>query len=424
MNILVFNIVLTLFFIICSAFFSGAETALFSLSRARLLDYAGQSRPCRRYIVGLMNNYNRTLTAIVLGNMFMNASIAITVNGIVGRFSDNPVFSLVLSLSISLVILLIGGEVTPKAVAILNAELVSDFVAPILWYYRKLVMPLVLVLEKIHSLLWKLLGRTSQPPLTHDEYYAFVDMASDADAFSEEEARTLKEVLDLNELRVSRLIRSRMDIKCVFEDMSADEIEKGIRLSHQKFLPVAKKSIDDAELILSTRDFFRLAKDRRARWKEMNCCFEAVFIPDNATIQKVLSIFIMRKIPSALAVDEFGGVTGIICKKDIYGRVFGDIVEEFEKSDWQIKKTGDSTWILNGNIMVDDLAEFIPSIRLPESENSTLSGMIVEILSDFPKQGETLRLGNCLVSVSKINRNRITEFEINIEEKEAEDEEI
>ncbi len=238
MDSLALHIVLSCFFIFCSAFFSGAETALFSLSRARLLDYSGQSSWRRRFIVLLMKDYQRTLTAIVLGNMFMNASLAITINGIVGRFAANPALSLAISLSISLVVLLLGGEVTPKAVAILNAERISDMVAAPLWYYRKAVTPFVLVAERLHSVLWRFAGRRSQPPLAHDEYYAFVDMARDIDAFSESETRMLEEILDLNAIRVSKLVRSRMDISCVSEGMSAEKVEGVIRRYMQKFLPL------------------------------------------------------------------------------------------------------------------------------------------------------------------------------------------
>ncbi|HPN84611.1 MAG TPA: hemolysin family protein, partial [Victivallales bacterium] len=421
MDNIVIQIILTLLFVVCSAFFSGAETALFSLSRARLLEYAGQSRSCRIQIVGLMKDYNRTLTAIVFGNMFMNSSLSISINLMISRFSHNPTLSLVISLFISLVILLIGGEVTPKAVAILNAEKVSDFAAPILWYYRKSVMPLILVAEKLHSLLWRVVGRMKQPSLTHDEYYAFVDMARDTDAFNDSEADMLEQILDFEDLRISKLVRSRMDIKCISEEMSAEEVADIIKISRQKFLPVIKDSIDDAVKMFSVRDFFRLGEIKRADWKDSDCVFEAVFIPGGTTVQKAITIFEKRKIRAALVVDEFGGVIGVLARKEIYERVFGEILEEFEKSDWQLRKIGDSKWTLKGNIMVEDVAELIPGIRLPESESATLSGMVVEALSDFPERGEVVRIGNCSVKVTNLLGNRITEFELSINQEEQED---
>ncbi len=414
MDSLALHIVLSCFFILCSAFFSGAETALFSLSRARLLDYAGQSSRRRQFIVLLMKDYQRTLTAIVLGNMFMNASLAISINGIVGRFAANPALSLALSLSISLVVLLLGGEVTPKAVAILNAERVSDMVAAPLWYYRKAATPFVLVAERLHSVIWNFVGRRSQPPLAHDEYYAFVDMARDIDAFSESEARMLEQILDLNAIRVSKLVRSRMDISCVSEGMSAEKVEGIIRRSRQKFLPVARTSIDDADMMLSAKRFLLLGKEERKSWKDMDCCFEAAFIPEQTDVRKALPIFSMRKVPAAFAVDEFGGVTGIVCRKDIYGRILGDIAEEFERSDWQARKLDESTWAVKGNVMAEDLVEKIPGLRLPESESSTMSGILIEALSDFPKLGDKIAVGNCIATVTMLAGNRILGFELSI----------
>ncbi|HRU01389.1 MAG TPA: DUF21 domain-containing protein, partial [Victivallales bacterium] len=206
MNYIIFHIFLAFIFVFFSAFFSGAETALFSLNRARILDYSSQDDYTRKCIVELMNDYQRTLIAIVLGNMFMNASLSICINGIIMHFSKSPILSLIISLFISLIILLLGGEVTPKALAILNAEKISNIVALPLWYYKKTVMPLIILVEKFHSLIWNKIGRKQQPPLSHEEYYSFIEMAADIDAFSDSEKKIIEKILDFNEFRISKLV--------------------------------------------------------------------------------------------------------------------------------------------------------------------------------------------------------------------------
>jgi CBS domain containing-hemolysin-like protein len=284
-----------------------------------------------------MDDYNRTLIALVLGNMFVNTGISIIMSGIIGRFNAGPALTLFISLFVSLVILLICGEVTPKTLAILNAEKVSDFIAPILWYYRLSIMPLILTIEKIHSVLWKIAGRKTQRPLSHDEYYAFAEMARDVEAFSEHEHTLLKNILELSELEALFLAKSRAKIHCVNCDMSQGEVADAIRTSRQKFLPVIKKSIDDTVSILSARDFMRIPFEKRAEWSVQNCVFDAVFIPEKAVLQNALSVFIHKRIPTALTIDKFGYITGMLCKKNIYETIVGDIREEFEKPEWKIK---------------------------------------------------------------------------------------
>lgn len=418
------HILSALFFIFCSAFFSGAETALFSLSRARLLDYASQSQRKRQCIAQLMDDYQRTLTAIILGNMFMNASLSICINGIVSYFNNSQFASLIISLFISLIILLLGGEVTPKALAILNPEKISDLVAMPIWYYKKIAMPFVLIAEKVHSFLWNLVGRTRQPPLSHNEYYAFLDMAGDIDAFSKSERKILERILDFNELSVSRLVKSRIEVLCINEKMQPDEVEEIIRKSRLKFLPVVKKSIDDAELMLSAKRFFLLGKEKRLSWLQADCCFEAVFIPEQTSLRKALPVFFQKKIPAAFAVDEFGGVTGLLYKKDIYERIFGEIGEEFEKSDWTLIEKSKNNWIIVGNAPIEELKHKIPELSIPDFESSTLNGIVVEVLSDFPQAGQEIQIGNAKIKISKLEKNQINQFELTLSEQNIEEEEI
>ncbi|HPO90248.1 MAG TPA: CNNM domain-containing protein [Victivallales bacterium] len=417
MNYIIFHIFLAFIFVFFSAFFSGAETALFSLNRARILDYSSQDDYTRKCIVELMNDYQRTLIAIVLGNMFMNASLSICINGIIMHFSKSPILSLIISLFISLIILLLGGEVTPKALAILNAEKISNIVALPLWYYKKTVMPLIILVEKFHSLIWNKIGRKQQPPLSHEEYYSFIEMAADIDAFSDSEKKIIEKILDFNEFRISKLVNNRMEIHCIKKTMTIEEVKEIIRKSRQKFIPVVNSSIDDAEMILSSKRFFLNLANNNLNWLQSDSCFNVTYIPEGTTLKKALPIFFQKRVPAALAIDEFGGVTGIISKKDIYERIFGEISEEFEKSNFLIKKINNSTWELKGNILLEDLKEKIPSLSIPTLEASTLNGAIIEILSDFPSEGDEVQLGNATVKIKEISKKHITRFEINIQKK-------
>jgi CBS domain containing-hemolysin-like protein len=404
----------------CSAFFSGTETALFSLNRARLLEYREQNKFVRQCIVRLMRDYHLTLISLILGNMFVNTAISLTMNKIIGHFSHNPILSVFLSLFISLIILLICGEVTPKTIAILNPEKISDLTAPILWYYRLSIMPLILTVEKAHSLFWKIVGRTTQPPLTHNEYYAFVDMAKEVEAFNDREHMLLKNILELNETKTLFLVKRRMNITCVNTKMSTNEVVSVIKKSRQKFLPIITNFIDDSEKILSARDFFRLPREKRDEWARQNCCFDSVFVPEQTILQKATTIFAQKKISTCLVVDEHGGVTGMLCKKNLYESIVGNIREEFEEPKWKIRKSGNAAWIVNGKISPWELNALIPNILLPPSELSDISAITARTLQKPPEAGDSAALGNCIIKVLKIQNQKITELELILNEQDSE----
>lgn len=402
-------------FILCSALFSGSETALFSLSRARLLAWEKDDFAPRRRASKLMKSYNRTLIALVLGNMFVNIALSITGNQLFGMMDLSPVVSTLLSIFVVIVLLLVFGEVTPKTLALLNPEYISEKVSGIVTVMRKVLNPLIIMLEFSFSLLLDLLGRKKDEPLSPEEYSSYLDMAYAIGAFSDEETELLGNIFSLRESSVGLVMKSRVDIQSIKSKLPPQKVATMIQKERELYYPVIKKDLDDAECFLSARDFYLTSIPQREKWNE-NATFKAIYIPESTSLTKALREMKIHQVPIALVVDEYGGVTGSVKLRDIYEELVGDIRAEFEQPDWQIRKTGDNTWLLSGQITLQDINE-MTGVEFEYTPLNTLNGLFYEIREKVPKAGSKLNLKGASIRALQVKNNRIIEAELKLKKK-------
>lgn len=402
-------------FLLCSALFSGSETALFSLSRARILAWEEDKLACRRHASKLMKSYNRTLIALVLGNMFVNIGLSITGNELFGKFELSPFLSTLLSIFVVIVLLLIFGEVTPKTLALLNPEYISEKVSGIVSLMRKVLTPLIIVLEFTFSTILDLLGRRKDQPLNPEEYSSYLDMAYAVGAFSDDETQLLGNIFSLRESSVGLIMKSRVDVECIKAKVTPQKVATMIQKERELYYPVIDKDLDDAETFLSARDFYLTSLNQREKWTD-NATFKAIYIPESTSLTKALGELKKHKVPVALVVDEYGGVTGSVQLKDIYEELFGDIRTEFEQPDWQIRKKDESTWLLSGQITLQDITE-MTGVEFEDTPLNTLNGLFYEIHEKVPRRGSVINLKGVKIKALKVKNNRIIEAEMKLTKK-------
>ena len=230
MTIILF-ISLFIIFLICSAIFSGSETALFSLSRARLLSWEKDDLKSRRQASSLMKSYHKTLIALIISNMFVNVGVSMTGDALFASLSLSVWLSTLLSIVVAIVLLLIFGEVTPKTLALLHPEYISQKVSGTVLFIRTVLTPLIVVLEKIFSYMLDIIGREESSPLNAEEYSSYIDMANTIGAFTVDETKLLGNIFSLRESSVTIIMKSRVDLKTINIKDSHNTITKIIIVS-------------------------------------------------------------------------------------------------------------------------------------------------------------------------------------------------
>ncbi|MDD3119317.1 MAG: CNNM domain-containing protein, partial [Victivallales bacterium] len=215
--------------VLFSAFFSGSETALFSLSRARLLSWRQATDKPRRAVIDLMSSYHYTLIVLILGNMFVNVGISMVEDELIRSLAVNRILSELISVFLAVFLLLIFGEITPKAIALTHTEAVALRVARPVWLLRRLLMPFVRFINACFSRILDWLGRCRSEPLSPEEYTAFLSASCCGEAFSPAERELLESALRINVKKVIDVMTGRIDILTINREDDAAAVAAAAR---------------------------------------------------------------------------------------------------------------------------------------------------------------------------------------------------
>ena len=412
------SILILIALILFSAFFSCSETALFSLSRARLLNYRKERSGTRKTIVELLDSYHTTLITLILANMFVNTGIAIVNEHIMATARLGAWTTRILSIFITVVILLILGEVIPKTFALINSEKVSDKVALPVFVIKRLLSPVVLLVEKASSFILDLVGRKQTVPLTADEYSSYLEMAGTSGAFSPAEMQLLNTALELREKQVAEIMTGRIETCTIARDLPPEEVVNIIRREKREFFPIVKHDIDDTEHFLSVRGFFLLSEEERRQWAHSSGVFSAISIPDSTSLTLALTSMRRRKIPAALVVDEYGRVAGMITSKDIYSVMVGNVSGPYQAPDFDIQQLHGHAWIIDGMMPLYTFEEKL-KVEIPdEFESNTLNGLFCEVIGRIPVPGDEITVFGVKMHAENVEHHCVSRMRVELLQKE------
>lgn len=317
---MIYKIVAIIILLIFSAFFSGSETALFSLDPVALRKLRRRGRSTKN-VNFLLRNPIRLLATILMGNMLVNvtasslaASIAIAIWG------DKGVG---ISIWVMTFVLLLFGEVSPKRYAVERSGEFSLFSSRVLIYISKFFYP-------GYWLLNRFLGRfisfgRKEPTLTEEELRTIIDIGHREGVVAGHEKELIGAVLGFTDTLVKDVMTKRESIKAGSVDLRQGEfINLAKEFKHSK-LPVYKNSLDNIMGIVYAKELFLYPE------KPFTEIMKPVLsVPYNKKIKDILQIFERENIKIAIVLDEVGLTCGLVTMEDIIEEVFGEIYDEFE----------------------------------------------------------------------------------------------
>jgi len=317
---MIIKIISLIILLIFSAFFSGSETALFSLDSLKLRKMKRRSKNVKNINI-LLQNPVRLLSTILIGNMIVNitassiaASIAIDVSG------DKGVG---FSIGIMTFLLLIFGEVTPKRYAIERASVVALFSSRILPYISKLFTPIHWVLH--HGVNKFLPTAMKEPTINEEEFKMLIDIGHKEGIVAGHEKELIGAVLGFTDTIVKQVMTKREKIEAISADVThAEFVDLAKKIKHSK-LPVYKHSLNNIMGIVYSKELFLFPE------KNFSEIIKPILsVPESKKIKDVLSVFEDQNIKIAIVLDENGNTTGLVTMEDILEEVFGEIYDEFE----------------------------------------------------------------------------------------------
>ena len=209
------------------------------------------------------------------------------------------------------------------------------------------------------------------------------------DSLNEEKEDMIRGVVDLSDTAVKEVMIPRIDVDFIPLDMETEELLKRVAESGHSRFPVYDESIDNVVGILYVKDLINsFAKKEPIDLEKI--IRKPFFVPESKRIDGLLREFKRRHVHIAIAVDEYGGISGIVCMEDIIEEIVGDIQDEFDNEGEDISSIGEGLWLCDARVDMDDLAESLHT-ELPSDEFETLGGFVFDLFGKIPVRYEKVR---------------------------------
>ena len=390
-----------------SAFFSGSETALFSLDRVAVEKLKQTHPPRGDTIFRLLRDPPRLLISIVLGNTLVNILASTLAERVSAQLLPGAL-TWIISAVVMTFLILILGEIVPKTLAISRAPGASLKVAPAISLLDKLLSPLRVVVVAInHLIVGKLPERSPEAPVTKEELATAIRVGGKEGTLNGGALSVITDIFKLGDKTVHQLMTPRNEIVSFEVNTPLDDLYEAIKEKEYSRIPIFAGKKENVIGILYPKDLV-IARSRGIEdIKPGNFLRKPYFVPETMKASRLLQQFLQRKIHIALVVDEYGGLSGLITLDDLIEEIVGEIREKGETTP-SYEVLGDNSIKIKGRVELDFINEEF-CLNLSSNENVTLGGYLCGVTGRIPPPGEIWREGELEFKVLNLKQNRVGE---------------
>ncbi len=418
------KLILFFFFLILSAFFSGSETAFFSLSKVKLQHLKESGIPAALRVVKLLEEPKELLITILIGNTLVNVAASTIAALLTAEISVGFGFSkdlaIILEIIIVVAFLLVLGEITPKIISVKNATIFSQRISFMMYVIKYLFYPISFVLAKFSTSISQMLGiKEIGVFFSEDELKALLEVSEEKGTIEEEEREMLHSIFEFSQTTVREIMVPRIDMVCVEKKSSIDALINIIKVNGYSRIPLYQDRIDNIIGIIHAKDLLPYIKPAKNGLESKSIDLgslarQVVFVPENKKIDELLREFKRDKIHMAIVVDEYGGTDGLITLEDILEEIVGEIQDEYDIEGPLIKKIDDNNYLIDAKINIYELQEVLQIPILIHEGYDTLAGLIFDHTGYVPKEKERIKFDNFDFIIEKVERSRILTVRIHL----------
>jgi len=390
-----------------SAFFSSSETGLMTLNRYRLKHLVKEGHRGAKRAQKLLDRPDRLLGLILLCNNFVNilASAIATILSL-RHFGETGI---ALATGLLTFVILIFAEVAPKTLASLHPERIAFPAAFVYTPLLKAIYPLVFIVNFIANSLLRLIG--VNPEKNNNEGISTEELRSvvmeNNKRLPQKHRKMLLGLLNLERSTIDDIMVPRNEITALDLNESWEDIIKDLTTCQRARLPVYRDDINNIQGILHMRSIVMLlSQDELTKDSLQQQIREAYFIPEGTSLYQQLTNFQKNKRRTALAVDEYGDIQGLVTLEDILEEIVGEFTTDSPINNNHIVENNDGSYLISANTHIREINRSL-KIALPTKGAKTLNGLILEHLQSIPTTGTTLLIANHPIEVIKVQNNLV-----------------
>ena len=410
--------------LVLSAFFSGSETAITSVSEYRLKHLLEREKDRRRAkaLQHLLSEPNDLITCLLVWNNLVNVGASALATLLFLRLLPPGLPAYVSGLVTTFVmtaLLLLFGEITPKNLAKNRAEAVAMRVLVPVWQLTRVTSPVVRALRVLsHGMLRpfgeELLSREGIP-LSEDQLITFIEEGEERGIIPVQDGEMMKRILTLDEITAEEVMVPRTEMQAIEAETPLQEVLRFVVEDGHSRYPVFEGNRDNVIGILHVKDLSRTVVNGGQETPLRELLRPAYYTPTTKPVNVLLREFQRERVHMAVVVDEYGGVAGIVTLEDILEEIVGEIEDEYDRprSRQLIRRISATEAVVDGDAEVR-LVNRTLGLELPEDEAVTIAGLILEKLGDIPDPGARLQIDRALLTVEGATEREITSVRITL----------
>lgn len=416
--------VILAFLLVLSFFFSGVENVYVTVNKLRLEKDIENNKPLAKQVYKMADNFNNTLSTLLLGNALVNPAITSVATLIAIDYArDNPLVNQAeatgIAVAISFIVVLVLCEIIPKTLCLkFNYRLSYAFIYPML-FFKFLFLPVNWVMDKFLNLMMKIIKgfakkrgvESNRIEYSEDELTEMVNEIEESGAIDEETSELLRSAIEFTETEVYEIMTPRVDVFAYDIDDDIRELMKESDIFKYSRVPVYQDTIDNIIGILPTKLLLKLILGKQ-KVKVKDLMQPAMFVHHSKQISTLLQEFKETKNHIAIVVDEYGGTEGIVTMEDIVEEIIGEIWDESDEVKEPYIEIESGHYFVDGGLNLDDFFALLEIDEDEETDYDTVGGWCLDKLDRFAKVGDTFVYKNFRINVIEADDFTVEKVEV------------
>ena len=424
---MIIRIILVVIFLVLSAFFSGAEIVYSKVNKLKLeRDIESGDKKSQRAL-DIANSYNRTLTTILVGNNLVNIAMSSVSTILALELTTNIEISegtlTTLTTVVVTFIVLIFGEILPKALFQNYSYSLSRAFAPIIKLFLIIFYPIVFVVQKVINKTIKVVNKTTSEDnendddTVDDELKNMTDELQENGSIDDDDAELIKSAIDIIDTTAVEIMIPRVDVIAFNIDDDFDSIVNSPDFFKYSRVPLYKDTIDNIVGIVNTTIVLKKVLNHQ-QVDLKDALYEPLYVHKTMQISEVLKQLKLTHKHLAIVLDEWGGFMGILTMEDILEELFGEIWDEIDTINPEYEIIGENKYVVDGDMNIYDLFDLLDiDYHDFESDYTTVGGWCIENLERFPLPNDKFEFDNLEVTIISVDGRRVDKVEILINNK-------
>lgn len=415
------QLVVVVFLIFLSCFFSSAETAFSTVNRVRMrtLEEEGSKRAAR--VNKILDHYSKMLSTILIGNNIVNLS-ASSLTTTLAMAVSVPVG---IATGILTIVILLYGEIVPKTWAMLSSEKIALAYSGIIYGLMQVFTPVIFVVDKMANGMLRLLRIDPSKKITtmtEAELRTYVDVSHESGVIETEEREMIYNVFDFSDALAKDIMIPRINMVTVDVNATFQEVLDTFRESMYTRFPVYENDKDNIIGLINIKDFI-LTEDE-AGFQVRSILRDAHFTYEYKKVADLLYELREKTTSVTFVLNEYGATVGMITLEDLLEEIVGEIRDEYDEDEEEyIQKLEERVYLVEGSMKLDDINDELGT-ELDSEDYDSIGGIIIECLDRLPEDEEEVSLESGIrLKVQGIEQNRIVKVLMTLPEGNAQDEE-